>query len=233
MEHLSNQDVRAIFFDAVGTLIHPEPPAPEEYAAVGRRFGSSLSPKIIQARFENACQREEEADRASGLRTSEAHEHNRWRRIVAQVLSDVDGDACFAELFAHFGRPESWRCDPQAETLLRELTNRGVVLGMASNFDSRLRRVMDGHPELRQLRHLVISSEVGWRKPAPEFFEAMARTVELPPAKILYVGDDRVNDYEGARKAGMRAVLYDAHSPPLADGIDRVRRLEDLITQQP
>jgi putative hydrolase of the HAD superfamily len=233
MEHLSIQDVRAIFFDAVCTLIHPDPPAPEVYAAVGRRFGSILSLKIIQTRFKNACRREEEADRANGLRTGEVHEHNRWRRIVAQVLSDVHDEACFAELFAHFGRPESWRCDPQAETVLRDLAKRGFLLGMASNFDSRLRPVVDGLAELRQLRHLIISSEVGWRKPAPEFFEAMARMVELPPAKILYIGDDRANDYEGAREAGMRAVLYDAQDSRPTDRIDRVRRLDELISHRP
>jgi putative hydrolase of the HAD superfamily len=219
MEPLSSCSVRAIFFDAVGTLIHPEPRAPDVYAAVGRRFGSSLSPEIIQARFKNAFQREEEADRASGLRSSEGHERSRWRRIVAEVLYDVDETACFAELFAHFARPESWRCDPQAETVLRELTNQGFLLGMASNFDSRLRGVVAGRPELAQLRHLVISSEVGWRKPAPAFFEAIAGLVALPPERILYVGDDRENDFEGARAAGMRALLYEPHGKELMGDI--------------
>jgi putative hydrolase of the HAD superfamily len=230
MEHLSRLGVRAIFFDAVGTLIHPEPPVSEAYATVGRRFGSSLSSPIIQDRFQIAFQREEDADRASQWRTSEAREELRWRRIVAGVLTDVaDGEACFAELFAHFARPESWRCDPAVEKVLHELTEDGYVLGMASNVDTRLRRVVAGLPELRQLRHLVISSEVGCRKPAAAFFQTIAQVVELPLASILYVGDDPDSDYEGARAAGMGALVFDPTTDQPVDAANRIRRLEEII----
>jgi putative hydrolase of the HAD superfamily len=224
MGHDPIANVRAVFFDAVGTLIYPEPPAAEVYAAVGRRFGSSLSTEIIEVRFRNALQREEEADRANGLRTSEARERRRWRRIVAEVLSDVEPEACFAELFAHFARPDSWRCDPQVEPVLRQLASRGLLLGMASNFDSRLRLIVAGRPELAPLRHLVISSEVGWRKPAPAFFEAAARLAELPPTHILYVGDDRESDFEGARAAGMQSLWYDPRTEKLDSALQRVTR---------
>ena len=70
-----------------------------------------------------------------------------------------------------------------------------------------MRGVAAGLPELRPLRHLVISSEVGWRKPAPGFFAALCARVGLPAGEVLLVGDDRVNDYDGATAAGLRAVL--------------------------
>jgi putative hydrolase of the HAD superfamily len=201
-------DVRAVFFDAVGTLIHPEPSAATVYAAVARSLGSRLTEAEIAARFRAAFEREEAFDLANGLRTSEERERRRWRHVVAAVLPDVcDGERCFAELFAHFARPDAWRCEPQAAAVLAELGRRGYVLGMASNYDSRLRSVVAGLPELRPLRHLVISSEVGWRKPAPEFFAALCERTGLSPAEILVVGDDRVNDYDGATAAGLRAVL--------------------------
>jgi putative hydrolase of the HAD superfamily len=202
------RDVRAVFFDAVGTLIHPEPPAPAVYVAVARSLGSRLTETEIAVRFRAAFAREEALDLANGLRTSEERERRRWRHIVAAVLPDVcDGERCFEELFAHFARPDAWRCDPQAAAVVAELERRGYVLGMASNYDSRLRAVAGGLPELRPLRHLVISSEVGWRKPAPEFFAALCQRTGLSPDEILLVGDDRVNDYEGATAAGLRAVL--------------------------
>jgi putative hydrolase of the HAD superfamily len=214
------RDVRAVFFDAVGTLIHPEPSAAAVYAAVAGSLGSRLTEAEIAARFRAAFAREEAFDRANGLRTGEERERRRWRHIVAAVLPDVcDGERCFEELFAHFARPGAWRCDPQAAAVLAELERRGYVLGMASNYDSRLRTVAAGLPELRPLRHLVISSEVGWRKPAPEFFAALCERTELAPAEILLVGDDRVNDYDGATAAGLRAVLVGA------GGIDGLMRL--------
>ena len=43
--------VRAVVFDAVGTVIHPDPPAAEVYVEVGRRFGSRLGMADIVGRF--------------------------------------------------------------------------------------------------------------------------------------------------------------------------------------
>jgi putative hydrolase of the HAD superfamily len=57
---------------------------------------------------------------------------------------------------------------------------------------------------------MVISSEVGWRKPSPHFFDAVCRQVGLSPEQVLFVGDDRDNDYLGALAFGCRAVLLDA-----------------------
>lgn len=201
-----------VFFDAVGTLIHPEPPAPTVYAAIGQRFGSRLDEATIVARFRVAFRRQEEADYASGLRTDEVREVARWRAVVAEVLDDVtDGETCFQELYAHFAQADSWRCTPDTAEVLDTLTLRGHVLGIASNFDQRLRGLVESLPPLQSIRHLVISSEIGWRKPASAFFAMMCRCADASAEKILYVGDDLINDFEGARTAGMRAVLVDPH----------------------
>src|SRR5437660_2707613 len=50
--------VRAVFFDAVGTLLHPEPPAGAVYAVLGRRFGSRLDPGAVAGRFRTAFRRQ-------------------------------------------------------------------------------------------------------------------------------------------------------------------------------
>lgn len=202
--------VRAVVFDAVGTVIHPQPPAPILYAEVGRRFGSQRNAAEITPRFLAAFAREEALDYASGLQTSEAREVERWRRIVGQVLDDVaHPDACFQELFEHFSRPKAWRCDPDAAETIETLARRGYALGLASNYDQRLRSVVRGLTALKPLQQLLISSEIGWRKPAAPFFLAVCRAFELPSDQILYVGDDLANDYEGARAAGLRSVLFD------------------------
>lgn len=205
-------DIRAVVFDAVGTLIHPDPPAAEVYAAAGQRFGSRHDSATIRARFRAAFAHEEAADRTAGHRTDGAREVRRWRAIVAAVLDDVaDVDGCFRELFDHFARPAAWRCDSADVALLAELARRGLTLGVASNFDRRLHAVFDGLPGLAPVRVRVISAEVGWRKPAAEFFAAVVRAADCEPGEVLFVGDDFANDYEGATAAGLRAVLLDPH----------------------
>jgi putative hydrolase of the HAD superfamily len=224
--------VRAVVFDAVGTVIHPEPPAPIVYAETAHRLGSKRTLAEITAGFRAAFAREESIDHADGLRTSEAREVERWRKIVTGVLDDVtDANICFRELFDHFSRPEAWRCDADAAATLDFLAREGYVLGLASNYDRRLRSVVRGLPDLGRLQQLIISSEVGWRKPAANFFFALCQAIGSPAETILYVGDDPSNDYEGARAVGLRAALFDPHAKHLDRGFMRIGTLREMVAK--
>lgn len=219
-----------IVFDAVGTLIHPEPSPAVVYATVGRQFGSRLGEAEIGGRLIDSLAAEEKRDRAATQRTSEAREEDRWRNIVGRVLDDVDDvGSCFAELFRYFSQPRAWTCRPDVAPVLRALKERGHLLALASNYDARLRTVVAGLPDLKPISQIVISAEVGWRKPAPEFFAAVCQKLALPARQILLVGDDPVHDYEGARRAGLSAVLLDPDDRIEGSGIVCIRRLEELI----
>jgi putative hydrolase of the HAD superfamily len=227
-------DVRAVFFDAVGTVIHPEPSAAAIYTAVGQRHGSRLSTEEIRQRFAAAFRQQELLDRSAGWAVGPARELERWRTIVAEVLADAsDLDACFVELYEHFSLPSAWRLDPDLSATLTGLTGRGHTVGLASNYDERLRRLAAELPVLASLSPLLISSEVGWRKPAPGFFAALCQAVALPPAEILIVGDDPDNDYDGARRAGMQAILFDPQGKHAALDVPRLERLRDLHERWP
>src|SRR5215471_10367041 len=122
---------RAVFFDAVGTLLHPEPSAAVVYAQVGNRFGSHYTQREIARRFGAAFRRQEAADRAAGWVTSAEREKRRWREIVSEVLDDVsDPDGCFEVLYDHFSRPDAWRLEPGADALFATLSSRGFRLGL-------------------------------------------------------------------------------------------------------
>jgi putative hydrolase of the HAD superfamily len=219
-----------VFLDAVGTLLHADPPAPEAYVRVGRRHGSRLDPATVAARFWRAFGRQEEQDRARGLRTDEAHEVRRWRAIVGEVLDDVDDpEACFRELHEHFARPSAWACPAGTAEALAALEAAGLRLGVASNFDGRLRTVAAGLEALRPVRRLVISSEVGWRKPAAPFFAEVCRQAAVPPGQVLFVGDDLANDYQGARAAGLQALLLDPRGRCPVPASDRVASPDELV----
>jgi putative hydrolase of the HAD superfamily len=222
--------VRAVAFDAVGTLIHPDPPVAVVYADVGRRYGSTLSAADLAPRFRASFAEREAADRAAGWRTDEAGEYERWRGIVTSIFADlspVAAAAAFADLWAHFARPDCWRADPDAAPLLAGLAARGVRLAVASNFDARLRGVLAGLPGLSDFGVVVVSSEVGWRKPAGAFFAALVGGLDAAPGQVLLVGDDLENDHDGATAAGLRAVLLDPRGRAPA-GLPRVARLADV-----
>lgn len=222
--------VRAIYFDAVGTVLHPQPSAGAVYAEIGQRFGTALAPAEIHRRFVAAFRAEEEVDARAGHRTDETRELQRWRNIVAIVLDDVaDREGCFDALYDHFAQPTAWVADPAAAPVLEALGRAGYQVGLATNFDHRLRSVLTGLPALAEVQHVVISSEVGWKKPAPPFFACLGEHCGLAPEKILLVGDDWDNDYRGGRAAGLHARLLDPASRYPVPAEHRLTSLLELI----
>lgn len=197
--------VCCVAIDAVGTLIFPDPPVAEVYARVGRRYGSQLTEQQVRVRFHEAFR----AECQGAADTSEEEERERWRRIVRRVFGLKDIQPCFEELFAHFGRAESWRCFPDVAGTLGELSKRGYDLAIASNFDRRLHAICDGHAELRSFSARVISSEVGTFKPQQKFYQALLDQSGYQRHEVLMVGDDWDNDIWGALEIGMPAIFLD------------------------
>jgi putative hydrolase of the HAD superfamily len=203
--------IGGIVLDAVGTLIKPVPSVADAYTESARRQGVELNSEEVRARFNLHFQSDEVRGDHGPHSTDEATEIWRWRRIVTKVLPEVpDAQKAFAELWEHFGLPGSWQCFPDVAPALRAIHDAGVAVCVGSNFDSRLRGVVMGLPELSwAVDVLVISSEVGFRKPHPLFFEAVCQRLALPAKRILCIGDDLENDVRGATRAGLSALLLD------------------------
>ena len=132
--------ILAVAFDAVGTLISPRERISQTYSRVGTRHGVSIAPEIVKERFEPALEAEDARDIAAGLRVDEARERDRWRRIVGTVLGghEEQTNRCLDELWAYYGTSKAWQPMPGAVGVVAELMRRGVVVAVASNFDSRL-----------------------------------------------------------------------------------------------
>jgi putative hydrolase of the HAD superfamily len=202
------KSVRAVLFDAVGTLIVPSPPVAEAYLAAGRQFGSQLTIEEVRQRFRDAFGRQERWDASQGERTSEQRERQRWQSIVAEVFHEAtEQRELFEMLWAHFARPEHWQFFDDVPPMWAKLRTSGLQLGIASNFDARLQVIIAGLPILSQANWLFVSSQVGCRKPDARFFQTIEHSLALSPEQLLLVGDDLENDYRGARTAGWHAVL--------------------------
>ncbi|MFM9195992.1 MAG: HAD family hydrolase, partial [Planctomycetia bacterium] len=81
-----------------------------------------------------------------------------------------------------------------------------MTVALASNFDERLLAIAGQVEPLSWVPHVFPSSEIGWRKPAPEFFRWLERRLGCTPAEALLVGDDPDLDVAAARRAGWRAL---------------------------
>ena len=203
--------IEGIVLDAVGTLIEPEPSVARAYASAALEQGQVVDVAEVKRRFARHFRDDEVDEQLGPMVTDEAIERRRWRRIVGSVLPDLpDPGRAFDELWGHFGRPAAWRCFPDVAPGLEALRRAGYPVRIASNFDGRLRAVAAGRLELAEfVATLVISSEVGYRKPHATFYAAACASLELPPDRVLCVGDDPENDVLGAERAGLRGALLD------------------------
>ena len=136
-----------------------------------------------------------------------------WRRFVQGVLRRAGGgelrEEMLQELIDHFGDPSHWSVYPDVMPVLDELDRRGTVLAVVSNWDSSLPRLLDRLELTPRFSAIVVSALAGASKPSPRIFEeALART-GVAASEVLHVGDHPAEDYEGARAAGLSALLLD------------------------
>lgn len=210
---LIDSNIRAVAFDAVGTLIYAEPSVTATYCRIlnylsGRPVDETQVRRILGMRLA-------ERSRHDDLRTNEASERQFWYDLIAELVPDADRvDACFEALYDHFGLASNWRCYDDVAATLTGLKTAGLQLVLGSNFDERLNTVSAGLPELIAISKVIISSEIGWRKPAPEFFDIVCLQTDCRPEEILFVGDDLLNDIHGAKQAGMATAWIDRKGQP-------------------
>jgi HAD superfamily hydrolase (TIGR01549 family) len=105
-----------------------------------------------------------------------------------------------------------------AVPLVKELSRR-FIIGVVSNGlpDVQYRKLEA--MKLRQLLScIVLSEEIGIRKPNPRIFHHAARLLQLQPSECLYVGDSYDSDVVGAKTSGMLACWLKRGQPVIPDG---------------
>ena len=101
---------------------------------------------------------------------------------------------------------QNWTLFEDAIPCLTMLKN--FPLGIISDGDGEQQRRKLAFTEIDSFfSSIIISGEVGLRKPNPEIFKKSAKELDLSLAEILYVGDQLENDALGAFNAGMYGVL--------------------------
>jgi putative hydrolase of the HAD superfamily len=138
----------------------------------------------------------------------------------------------FEALWGHFARPEHWRLYDDVAPALAQLHRVGIACGIASNFDSRLFAIRAGFAPLATLEWVFAAAELGWRKPALEFFSTISARIGLPPGRIWMVGDDWGRDVVPALAAGWQAILLnragDSSLDIRAEGFLQIRSLSEI-----
>jgi putative hydrolase of the HAD superfamily len=200
--HAIRPPIRAVTFDVGGTLLQVWPSVGHIYAEVATHNGvKPLSATALNRRF------------AAAWRAATRFNHSRcgWAQMVDATFRGLTerppSQTFFAELYDRFASPEAWRIFPDALPTLDTLTARGLRLGVISNWDERLRPLLERLKLAGYFEIIVVSCEARASKPAREIFQHAVRQLALPAAAVLHVGDSLSMDVRGARAAGLSSLL--------------------------
>lgn len=137
-----------------------------------------------------------------------------YRGALADLLGELgaQADAGAVQRFLvaehRVWRP-AHRLEASALALLDALRARGLRTGIVSNvFDAPelVRELCAALGVLERVEVLVVSGEVGKRKPHPAIFERALAELGVEAGETVMVGDRLVEDVGGAQALGMRAI---------------------------
>ena len=154
-----------------------------------------------------------------------------WRRFVEEVFGRAGGkglpEPLLHGLIAHFREDKHWKVYPETREVLSALRGAGMTLLVVSNWDSTLPRLLERLELAPFFDGVVVSAVFGASKPSRAIFDEAVRRAGVPHADVLHVGDSLVDDYHGARAAGLHALLVD-RAGRAPEGSEAIRSLSEL-----
>jgi putative hydrolase of the HAD superfamily len=226
--------VTAVIFDFYGTLAQWADREQTGYSAVFSAHGYQLDPVALDAYFI----RYDGIEHRQHSVSQEAYEswaRSRLKELTRSCGVDEEGEDRLIEALqaSDNGRMVAY---PEAAMTLRSLRQRGISVGVCSNWGWELDSYLEQVGLLGLVDASVTSARAGARKPHPSIYDVAATSLAVHPSEVLFVGDSWEPDVRGPRKAGMGAVhVWRAEernglpAPPLRPGDRRVAELSGVL----
>ncbi len=213
--------LKAIFFDAAGTLFYLTKTVGDHYALVGEDIGLNLDAKKLDTAFHSAWAKMPPRQAIDGPREND--DKDWWHELTDLVLQEaapevgeLDRDNFFEVAYEHFTEAGVWELYPDVIDILKQLHHR-FGLAIVSNFDGRLRAILERLGISKYFGHIFVSSEIGADKPDQEIFRRALKFLNLRPENVLHVGDDPERDWRAAAAAGLSIFKLDRNKNSLRD----------------
>ena len=228
--------IKVVFFDAAGTLFHVKGSVAEIYLAYAEPYGVRRSPELLE-NVGTAFRRAFHDAPAPIFAVNDPAELKQcerlwWFDIVHNVFYRTgmfEGfDDYFDRVFQAFDGPQHWALYPETLGVLKGLKERGVELGIISNFDTRLFNVLRGLGIGDVFETVTISSLAQAAKPAARIFRLALEKHAADPEEAAHIGDSLRDDVEGANKAGLSGIWLDRERQDASTQVRTIRSLDEL-----
>lgn len=207
-------------FDLYGTLVDIRTDEEKDelwQACAGEliRQGVPAEPKALREQYESGVRALEEQDRQKKGAGAEIDLAPLFCRMLKAGEAEEDRVRSFA-LFFRMASVEKLRLFPGAAELLRAIRAAGKHVYLLSNAQSLYTR-----PELDKLGltalfdGIMLSSEVGYKKPSAVFYRAMLDRYHMDPARTVMIGNDDEADCRGAAAVGLDSCYVATEQSPV------------------
>jgi putative hydrolase of the HAD superfamily len=218
-----------VLFDALGTLVRLEPPWPLLAGTLQSRFGMEISQsqarEAMRAEIAYYLEHHTDGSDPESLADLRARCADVLGRALPEAASELDPEQLVEVLL------DSLRFVPfpDAPGALGTLRSLGLRAAVVSNWDCSLGGLLAGLGIGGLVDAVVTSAETGVRKPDRRIFETALANVQCAPERAIFVGDSLEVDVDGARTAGIRAVLLDrAGTGPGGEDVEAIATLDSL-----
>jgi putative hydrolase of the HAD superfamily len=205
----------------MGTLFYLTHGVGHHYALVANELGLKLDAEKLDRAFVAAWDSMPRRQAIEGPREND--DKDWWRQLVDIVidevvpdLSELDRDNFFEIAYEHFAEAGVWELYPEVIDVLEELRPR-FQLAVVSNFDGRLRIILERLGISGFFKRVFVSSELGADKPDPEIFRRALKLIRLKPNEVLHVGDDPERDWHAATAVGLSIFKLERKNNSLRD----------------
>jgi putative hydrolase of the HAD superfamily len=232
---MSSNGVVAVSFDAGGTMIYCDPSPAEIYAFHLSRLGRSVNSDETAPVFRDAWAEMQRRtppgiDRYNSVTGGEKAWWGAFVRLVLERLEhDAPWETLLDDLFEAFADTEVWKVFPETTTTIEDLARRGIKLAVISNWDRRLPDILHRLGLFGAFDIVTVSSIEGVEKPCPDIFLRTLDRLGVDPDAALHVGDSPLEDYDGARGAGLTAALIDRHGLFADQKYRRIASLDQIL----
>jgi putative hydrolase of the HAD superfamily len=212
--------IRAVTFDAVGTLFVPSPSVGVIYAEVAAGFGVQRDAAALEAAFLPSFMQVKSTWHVPyGADENDARRF--WHAVINATFGEPLADDIARELFDTFATAPRWRILPGVRDALTMVGERNIPMAVVSNFDRRLPPLLSDL-YLGPFSAVITSAAVGRAKPDPTPLFTACRLLDVAASEVLHLGDSEREDGGMCQAVGARWLRCDGGIP--LDQLDSILR---------
>jgi len=202
------KNLKAIFFDADGTLINHEECEKQAlmhmFSTIGLDYKDEYQDifrPLDTGLWETGCYDNKPVPYES---IPTFRFEVLFRQANVQYGDYANANALFMERFA-----ETTALMENAVETVEKLYNDGLAICIVTNGIVRLQspRVLNSKIG-KFVSHIIVSEEVGAHKPNPLIFNELLCRLKLRPDNVIMVGDSLANDIQGAANVGIKSIWF-------------------------